>query len=276
MNDGAVMNEKKTYPPGVPCWVETLQPDPRAALAFYGALFGWDGIGPGAMPDGGEYFVARLHGDDVAGIATLPPGGIAEPAWTTYIRVDELETSVRRVLAAGGRVVVAPLDTPPAGRIAIVEAPTGGTFGLWEPGERAGAQRINEPGAWAMSALRTRDARAALPFYETVFGWVAEPFADAGANGALLRLPGYVGGLPQQPVPRDVVAVAIEDDRADAEYWSVDFWIDDVDAAVERIAQRGGVVIAPPFDIAAFRRAVVADPAGAICSISQLLPERLS
>ena len=152
-------DEKKTYPPGVPCWVETLQPDPRAALEFYGALFGWDGIGPGPMPDGGEYFVARLHGDDVAGIATLPPGGIAEPAWTTYVRVDELEAPVRRVLAAGGRVIVAPLDAPPAGRIAIVEAPTGATFGLWEPGDRAGAQRINEPGAWAMSALRTRDVR---------------------------------------------------------------------------------------------------------------------
>jgi predicted enzyme related to lactoylglutathione lyase len=97
------VNAKKTYPPGVPCWVETLQPDPRAALEFYGALFGWRGIGPGPMPDGGEYFVARLDGDDVAGIATLPAGGVAEPAWTTYIRVDELETSVRRVLATGGR-----------------------------------------------------------------------------------------------------------------------------------------------------------------------------
>jgi uncharacterized protein len=276
MNDGAVMNETKTYQPGVPCWVETLQPDPRAAIEFYSALFGWHGIGPGSMPDGGEYFVARLDGDDVAGIATLPPGGIAEPAWTTYIRVDELEMAVGRVLAAGGRVIVAPLDAPPAGRIAIVEAPTGASFGLWEPGERAGAQRINEPGAWAMSALRTPDVRAAMPFYETVFGWVVEPFNDAGIHGALLRLPGYVGGRPQQPVPRDVVAVAIQDEQMDTEHWSVDFWIDDVDAAVERVAQRGGAVIKPPFDAAVFRRAVIADPAGAICTISQLVPERLS
>ncbi len=274
MINGAVANEKKTYPPGVPCWVETLQPDPRAALEFYGALFGWDAIGPGPMPDGGEYFVARLHGDDVAGIATLPPGGIAQPAWTTYIRAGELETTVRHVLAAGGRVIVAPFDAPPAGRIAIVEAPTGATFGLWESGERAGAQRINEPGAWAMSALRTRNLGAALPFYAAVFGWVVEPFDDAGMHGALLRLPGYVGGLPQQPVPRDVVAVAMQDEQIDAEHWSVDFWIDDVDAAIERVAQRGGTVIKPPFDVAVFRRAVVADPAGAICTISQLVPER--
>lgn len=55
------------------------------------------------MLDGGEYFVARLHGDDVA-------------AWTTYNGVDELEDSVQRVLAAGGRVIVAPRNAAPAGR----------------------------------------------------------------------------------------------------------------------------------------------------------------
>jgi hypothetical protein len=30
----------KVSPPGVPCWMESLEPDPRAALAFYHNLFG--------------------------------------------------------------------------------------------------------------------------------------------------------------------------------------------------------------------------------------------
>lgn len=34
------MSRRDDYPAGVPCWVETLQPDPQAALGFYGALFG--------------------------------------------------------------------------------------------------------------------------------------------------------------------------------------------------------------------------------------------
>ena len=173
-------------------------------------------------------------------------------------------------------MIVGPVDAMPAGRLAIVEAPTGATFGLWQPGDRAGAQRINEPGAWAMSALRTPDVEAATPFYTRVFGWVVEPFDGAGVPAALFRLPGYVGGLPQQPVPRDVVAVALQEEQMEPEHWSVDFWIDDVDAAVERVAQRAGTVIEPPFDAAAFRRAVVADPAGAIFTISQLVPERLA
>lgn len=270
------MTARADYPPGVPCWVETLQPSPRDAARFYNRLFGWDAAGPGAMPDGGEYYVARLHGDDVAGIATQSAAGGADAVWTTYVRVDDLETYAQRVRERDGLVLVAPLDAHPAGRFAIVAAPTGSVFGLWEPRDRSGAQRVNEPGAWAMSALITRNLDAAVRFYCAVFGWNAEPFETIGAKGVLLRLPGYVGGRPQQAVPRDVVAVALEDAGAGQERWSVDFWIDDVDAAIETIERNGGTVLQPQFDVAVFRRAVAADPAGATFSISQIVPERIA
>ena len=63
------VSTRDTYPPGVPCWVETLQPDPAAAHAFYRELFGWE------MAGSPEYTVARLGGRDVAGIAPLDGSG---------------------------------------------------------------------------------------------------------------------------------------------------------------------------------------------------------
>ena len=36
------MSEQDRYIPGVPCWIDTTQPDPAAAAAFYGGLFGWE------------------------------------------------------------------------------------------------------------------------------------------------------------------------------------------------------------------------------------------
>lgn len=36
------MIKRDGYIPGVPCWVDTTQPDPATAAAFYGALFGWE------------------------------------------------------------------------------------------------------------------------------------------------------------------------------------------------------------------------------------------
>ena len=59
------MSERDRYPAGVPCWVETLQPDPRAAAAFYAGVLGWEFTGPGPMPGGGNYYVGRLGGRDV-------------------------------------------------------------------------------------------------------------------------------------------------------------------------------------------------------------------
>ena len=55
-----------------------------------------------------------------------------------------------------------------------------------------------------MSVLHTRAPEAAARFYRDVFGWESESFAP---GISLFRLPGYVGGEPAQPVPRDVVAV---------------------------------------------------------------------
>ena len=35
------MLERDGYPAGVPCWVDVIQPDLDATMAFYGGLFGW-------------------------------------------------------------------------------------------------------------------------------------------------------------------------------------------------------------------------------------------
>ncbi len=36
------MPERDGHIAGVPCWVDTAQPDPDAAAAFYRGLFGWE------------------------------------------------------------------------------------------------------------------------------------------------------------------------------------------------------------------------------------------
>jgi hypothetical protein len=261
------MSNRDHYPPGVPCWVDTAQSDPRAALEFYGALLGWEFVGPGPMPGDppGEYHVARIRGRDVAGISALPPGAPESTAWTTYVAVQSADATAERARAAGGSVVVEPFDAPPAGRMAVLCDPAGAVFCVWEAGDRQGAQVLNEPSAWAMSMLTTRDADAAKAFYRDVFGWAAEPFAP---GVELFRLPGYVGGEPEQPVPRDVVAVLAAGDGDSV--WSVDFWIDDAELAAARATELGGSVVVAPHEIPGFVNTVIADPTGAVLSLSQL------
>jgi len=264
------MKTHLTYLPGVPCWVETLQADPAAAVAFYSALFGWHFAGPGPMPDAnGEYYVARSRGLDVAGIATLPKGAPAA-AWTTYVRVDDADAAAARAQRAGGAVVAPPFDADPAGRAAVLACPAGALFGVWEARAREGAQLVNAPNAWAMSALRTNDLTGAVSFYGALFGWRPETFGTGANAVTLARLPGYVGGTEAQPVPRDVVACMIDAGEGSPATWNVDFWVEDADATAERAARHGGAVMVAPYDTPIFRQAVLADGEGAVFSISQL------
>jgi uncharacterized protein len=272
----ATMSERERYPAGVPCWVEALQPDPRAALGFYAPLFGWefDGPGPRSGDLAGEYFVARVKGRHVAGIGPLP--GLGEPRmafWNTYVRVDNVDETAGSARAAGGSVLVDPIDAAPAGRFAVLLDPAGAAISVWEARGREGAQLVNAPGAWAMSSLHTTDSETATAFYGSVFGWQPEPFGPPEAQMTLWRLPGYMGGGAQQPVPRDVVAVMAPTGQAATAvppHWNVNLRVEDVDATVERAASLDGSVVMPPQDTPGFRSAVLADPQGAVFSISQL------
>jgi uncharacterized protein len=257
------VSEREQYQPGVPCWVDTMTEDTDAAARFYGALFGWEFAGPG----GGGYLVARLRGRDVAGLGSRPAG--APAAWNTYVSVASAEEAARRARDAGGGVVAEPCDASPAGRVAVLADPSGAVVCAWEPRERQGAQLVNEPSAWAMSMLETTEPAAAKAFYADVFGWTAETTDVGGSEMTLLRLPGYVGGEPEQPVPRDVVAVLVATEGRSR--WSVGFWIDDADRAAAEATGLGGSVIVAPHDIPGFRNTILADPEGAAFSVSQLV-----
>jgi predicted enzyme related to lactoylglutathione lyase len=118
-----------------------------------------------------------------------------------------------------------------------------------------------------MSVLSTPDPDGANAFYGAVFGWETDDFGGA----TLYRLPGYVGGEPSQPVPRDVIAVMAPGVHA---AWMPGFWVDDADAAAATAERLGGSVIAPPSDDGVGFTGVLADPAGAVFSITQITTSR--
>jgi predicted enzyme related to lactoylglutathione lyase len=264
------MSERDEYPAGVPCKVVALQRDPQAGSEFYGALFGWDVTTPAAVA-GREMpgpFTARLRGRHVAEIAPAPQGVAA--TWMTHVRVADADAVAPAVEAAGGTLIAGPLDLSPSGRVVVLADPTGAGLCAWEAGDHEGAQLVNEPGAWAMSMLETTGGEEAIAFYRSVFGWEDEPFGPPEGGVTLFRRPGYVGGEPEQPVPRDVVA-ALAPAESGAARWGVDFWVADADATAQRAGELGGQVVTAPQDTPGFRRAVLADPEGATFSVSQLM-----
>ena len=280
------MLERDGYMPGVPCWIDTGQPDPEAAVSFYGGLFGWNFVDVMPAGSGGKYFIARLRGRDVAAVGSQSEGGPPMPVWNTYVWVDSADEAASNVKAAGGRVLTEPFDVMNAGRMAVCADPEGAAFCLWQAKEHKGARIVNEPGSLNFNTLNTRDAEGAKSFYGSVFGWETLGLGDA----AMWRLPGYGDflersepGLRQRMAEtgapegfEDVVAALnpIADDQGDVPaHWSVTFAVDDADATADRAAALGGKVVVPPFDAPWVRMTVITDPQGATFTASKFVPE---
>ncbi|HEY8523503.1 MAG TPA: VOC family protein [Acidimicrobiales bacterium] len=279
------MPERDRYIPGVPCWVDTLQPDPKAAARFYGDLFGWE---VADVTEGGAdgYLIGRIRGGDVAGVGSVPPGSPPTPVWNTYVSVDSVDATVARARDAGATVVVEPYDVMDLGRSAVLADPHGAAFGLWEPEAFPGARVVNEHGALNFNGLATRDPEAAEAFYSAVFGWRLLRLPE----GPMWALPGYGDHLEelspglheqmaQMGAPEgfiDVVAAIdpIGDDDADTPaHWNITFGTEDVRATAARAEELGGRVEEGPLDAPWSRTAVIADPQGARFIASQFVPE---
>jgi hypothetical protein len=282
------MLERDGYIPGVPCWVDTSQPEPAAAATFYSGVFGWEceDVMPPDSP--GKYLMARLHGGDVAAIASQPEGGPPMATWNTYIWVDSADETAAKVWAAGGRVLTEPFDVSDAGRMAVLADPEGASFCIWEAGRHRGARIVNEPGSVNFNVLNTRDLAGAQSFYGQVFGW--ELLDLAGGGGQMWLLPGY-GDFLEKSDPglrarmaenyapsrfEDVVAglTPIVPGQGDVQpHWGVTFAVGDADATAEEATALGGRVIVAPFDAPWVRMTVLADPAGATFTASKFVPE---
>ena len=280
------MSRQDRYIPGVPCWVDTTQPDPEAAVAFYGGLFGWeleDTMPPGSP---GSYYMARLGGGDVAAISSPMGGAPPMATWNTYVWVDSADETAAKVRAAGGTVLAEPFDVWDAGRMAVFADPEGAVICAWQPKEHRGAAVVNEHGSLNFNDLNTRDVDRAASFYGSVFGW---DLLDAGGwfawalpgYGDFLeqRNPGTRQGMADMGAPErfeDVVATvnALPDDQPDAPaHWGVTFAVDDADAIASRAAELGGRVVVPPFDAPWVRMTIITDPQGATFRASTFVPE---
>jgi len=252
------MTERDTpWPAGTPCWVDLMTTDLDSAENFYGPLFGWQ-LSVGA-PETGGYVLADIGGRAVAGLGAMQGGMEHPPVWTTYLATDDAAATAAQIAAAGGQVVMPPMDVMDLGVMAVAQDPTGGTFGIWQSKQHTGVGLANESGALTWNELMTRDYAAAKDFYAAVFGYA---YTEMGADGfeySAIEVDGNtVGGLGVLPadVPAQVPA-----------HWRVYFAVDDADATVEAVTQAGGSVLRPPADMPYGRHADVADAQGAMFSI---------
>jgi predicted enzyme related to lactoylglutathione lyase len=281
------MSNRDRYIPGVPCWVDTTQPDPEAAAEFYGRLFGWefeDKMPPDAP---GKYFIAQLRGKEVAAVSSPMAEAPPSATWNTYVWVDSADDTAAKVRDAGGSVLADPFDVMDAGRMAACADPAGAVFCLWQAGRHRGAKVVNEAGSLNFNGLSTRDPDEAKAFYRAVFGWEIltldggfEMWGLPGYGKFLDELnPGTLEQMAEVSAPEgfeNVVAslIPIADEQPETPpHWGVTFAVDDADAIAATASELGGTVVVEPFDAPWVRMTVITDPQGATFTASKFVPE---
>jgi predicted enzyme related to lactoylglutathione lyase len=256
------MSERSAYENGRPSWVDATSTDIAVTRAFYEGLFGWDLTDLG--PETGGYTICRLKDRRVAALIPRTEGDPAPPHWNTYIACDDLEATVEKVRAAGGTVAIEPMDVFEEGRLAYAVDPTGAYVGLWQARQFAGAQLVNEAGAWAWAELRTRDVAAAAAFYQSVFEYDVHVEQMGALAYTELRQKGT----------EDVIAGVL--DMADGHFpdevpphWGAYFGIADLDAGSARVKELGGEQLIDPIELPFGRFAAYKDTNGAAFSLFQ-------
>ena len=252
------------HAPGFFCWIELSTTDGAAAKAFYGGLFGWQHKDMPMGPDS-FYTMLLLDGKEVGalyGQNQQQRDQHIPPHWMNYVAVASADDAAARAKSLGGKVLAEPFDVFDAGRMAVVQDPTGGTLSLWQAKKSPGARIVGELHTMAWNELATRDKAKAQEFYGKLFGWelknedpgpmhYTEIHHQGRAIGGMLQLDPAWGDIPSN--------------------WMVYFPVANCDASVAKVRSLGGGVMMPPKDIEKVGRfAVLRDPQGAVFAIIQM------
>jgi predicted enzyme related to lactoylglutathione lyase len=254
------------YLPGHWYWADLQTSDLDGATEFYTGLFGWetsDSTGPH-----GVYRMAKLGGRSVAAMFPqaqhLREQGLP-PFWFAYVTVADVDAATAKVADLGGTVVQGPFPVADAGRMSIIEDPSGAHFALWQAVEHPGSQLRAVEGTLCWTELHSTDVEVVLPFYEGLLGWTYDsmPMGDGASYHVARTFEGDGGqscGLMQQ--------FAAQTEMGIPSHWSTYFAVDDADAIAARTTELGGSVVVAPEDIPGIGRfAVLQDPQGGTFSV---------
>ena len=245
-------------------WYDLMTTDVEAAKAFYVKVVGW-GTEDAPMP-GKAYTLFTVRGASVAGLMELPEDAKrtgAEPTWTGFVGVDDVDATTDRIRALGGSVHVPPQDIPNISRFSVVADPQMATFVLvkWLRPRREQPAQPNTLGRVGWHELLTADWEKAFAFYSKIFGWKKpKPASPLQARvGQLFSAGGQmIGGMVTKP-PNVPVS-----------FWLYHFNVGDIDAAAKRVNAGGGQILGGPLEVPGGRWIIeCADPQGAIFALTE-------
>ena len=114
--------------PGRVDWHDLLSTNSEQAWSFYGKLFGWQKAD--AHKDEMGTYQMFAAGEQVIGGMFNKPAAVPVPFWLYYFNAADIDEAMKRVKAAGGQVLDAPIEVPGGRWILQCTDPQGAMFAL--------------------------------------------------------------------------------------------------------------------------------------------------
>lgn len=242
-------------------WYELTTTDAEAAKAFYTGVIGWgtrDASAPGAAYT--FFMAADAAAAGLIGLSADSRKMGAQPRWTGYVGVDDVDATVRQLMRLGGTVYVPPTDIPDVSRFAVVADPQRATFALlkWRHPDQQQSASAKLPGIVAWHELLAANSQKAFDFYRALLGWQKAESAGEVGTYQLFAVSGQtVGGITIKPP------------QTSLPFWLHYFYVADVDAAAARVKAAGGRILEGPVEAPGGSRiACCVDPQGAMFALS--------
>ncbi|MFJ8388848.1 VOC family protein [Streptomyces sp. NPDC094438] len=254
------------FPEGAPCWADAMFKDVEGAKTFYSEVLGWT-FGE-ASSEFGNYTQAYSDGKAVAAVVPPMPGGDDMPsAWCLYFASKDVNKTAEKIKAAAGTVLMEPMQVGTFGSMAIAKEPSGAVFGVWQPGDHRGFEKVAEPGSYCWAEVYTREPGKADSFLQAVFPYAAqkmEPGDDPEAQGMDFKV-FSLGGSDSPVLGRMKMGSEFPDEIPS--YIQVYFNVENCDDAVAKAKKLGGQLHFGPMDSPFGRFAALTDQQGAAFAV---------
>jgi predicted enzyme related to lactoylglutathione lyase len=265
LTDAPVQEATLSHRPlqGSHVWYELMTTDPDGAKAFYDKVVpGWS-IGERVPGDQDYRMIGRSDGGFAGGVLGLNADMLqhgAKPVWMGYVGVNDVDDTVAKAEAKGGKTLMPAFDIP-QGRIAMVADGQGNPIYIMKPvppPEKPDAQSdVFSPDAEqrvSWNELSTSDPAAARKFYTELFGWGSDEFMDMGPMGEYrfldrdgLRIGALCGTMPGA-----------------SGAWRYYIRVPSISASVEAVKANGGTIAIGPHEVPTGDHIVIgSDPQGA-------------
>ncbi|HJX83427.1 MAG TPA: VOC family protein, partial [Candidatus Angelobacter sp.] len=179
------------------------------------------------------------------------------PHWNLYITVDNADQAAAKAAELGGKILQPAFDVMDAGRMAVVQDPTGATFMVWQPKKSTGIGITGADGTFCWADLSTPDPERAAKFYSGLFGWEIMK----GEKDDYIHIKNgeaFIGGIPPAKFQKPGVPP----------HWLSYFYVSDVEGTAAKAKQLGATIYMPARAMENVgTMSVIGDPQGAVFAI---------